>query len=617
MLASFLLGFTVPTATALLHLSSARAATFEPQLLVPPPRAVANAGCAGERVFRRALRLPTSFDRGGRELLDERWTALGISRTRVARDGDVTLRRAWFREEERYRLRIGSNGPIRVDANGAEALFDAAMTLAQLARPLGHGAFALPCVQIDDAPALRWRIVSDDVSRGPLPSMRYFRERIRSLAALKINGYSPYMEHVFTDAAHPLIAPPDAITPAQLRELHDYAARFHVALIPEQQTFAHMHGTLRWERYANDAELPHGYLLSPAAAGTYAYLTRLLREVIGAPVWVPFLHVGADEPVDLGRGRSKALVENEGTARVFAGHVNRVGRILARAGIRPMIWDDAVQKDPSILDLISRDTVIIDFHYGAEPTFRPYIARVAAQHFEQMVSPGANNWNEIYPNLDLALDNVGRFVADGKAAHVLGMFMTVWHDDGESLFEATWYPLAYAAASAWERATPDRRSFPRAFSWAFFGTRDGRYSQSVERLAAISARLHVGDDPDPGDYLFWSDPFDALVGDRMRRSVDLRALRLDAEAVLEKLHGARPPLHRNAAAVMALAARRYDALGRRFQIGLEAKDSYEDARAHAGGSADAIVYRGLNVAKYLCWELRDDLLAIEPLYRAA
>ena len=31
----------------------------------------------------------------------------------------------------------------------------------------------------------------------------------------------------------------------------------------------------------------------------------------------------------------------------------------------------------------------------------------------------------------------------------------------------------------------------------------------------------------------------------------------------------------------------------------------------------AIVYRGLNVAKYLCWELRDEMLAIAPLYAAA
>ena len=93
----------------------------------------------------------------------------------------------------------------------------------------------MPCVRIDDRPALRWRVLSDDVSRGPLPTMRYFEERIRTIAAFKMNGYSPYMEHVFLSPTDPLPAPLDGITPAQLHELAAYAARFHVALIPEQQ----------------------------------------------------------------------------------------------------------------------------------------------------------------------------------------------------------------------------------------------------------------------------------------------------------------------------------------------------------------------------------------------
>ena len=44
---------------------------------------------------------------------------------------------------------------------------------------------------------------------------------------------------------------------------------------------------------------------------------------------------------------------------------------------------------------------------------------------------------------------------------------------------------------------------------------------------------------------------------------------------------------------------------------------YDDARAHVAAHDDAAVYRGLNVAKYLCWELRDELTAIEPLYARA
>ena len=118
------------------------------------------------------------------------------------------------------------------------------MTLAQMPTRMG-GEWRVPCARIEDRPALEWRILSDDVSRGPLPTMRYFKERIRTIAAFKMNGYSPYMEQVFVSPTDPLPAPLDGITPAQLRELAAYARQFHVALIPEQQTFAHMHNTLR------------------------------------------------------------------------------------------------------------------------------------------------------------------------------------------------------------------------------------------------------------------------------------------------------------------------------------------------------------------------------------
>jgi hypothetical protein len=93
---------------------------------------------------------------------------------------------------------------------------------------------------------------------------------------------------------------------------------------------------------------------------------------------------------------------------------------------------------------------------------------------------------------------------------------------------------------------------------------------------------------------------------------------LEAERALEHLRLAPPPpLHANAAAVMHLAARRYDLLARRFQIAAEARGYYDDARANADGKHDNFVYRGLFVSKYLFWEERDALLELAPLVRVA
>ncbi len=582
--------------------------------LIPVPASRSAPACARALALARPLAFALGVDRGGFEIVRERWSALGIPAPVIAAPGSlpaVTFAALPGAGTGSYTLRVDAAG-ARIAAAGGEAAFDALATLAQLPEHDARG-WRIACTAIADRPALRWRIVSDDISRGPFPTMTYFKTRIRTLAAWKINGYSPYMEAAFDDPAHPMVAFPERLTAAELHELATYARRFHVALIPEQQTFAHMHETLKWEEFAGLAELPHGYLLAESDPATYAYLAPLLRAELAAADRPPFFHLGADEPLDLGRGRTPR------SAAVFAAHVNRVAAIVASGTTRPMIWDDAIQADPSILARLSKRTVIATFHYGAEPSFARYIATVDRAGFDQLVSPGANNWNEIYADLDTAYADAAQFLADAKAArsrHVLGMFDTVWHDDGETLYEATWSPLAFAAATAWQSGPVDRATWHRTFARVFFGGGAAVFGADLDDLAAIRAMLQAPPETDPPDYLFWADPFDPRIQARMQ-ALDLAGIRLRAERILERTSRVRAPLDEPAVAAMRLAALRYDVLARRYQIGKEARDDYDDARTHAATHDDGIVYRSLNVAKYLCWELRDEMTALEPLYAAA
>jgi hexosaminidase len=606
---SFLVGLFV--------LLCANAAAAEPAL-VPRPSTLTPLACKAPLALNRPLRFPSSVDPGGFELLRDRWIALGIpapARLGVGRAGstDVTIAQEIVEQgrskpQEGYTITVSDRRVAIASSVMADAGFDALMTLAQLPQR-GSAGWTLPCVTIADAPAMRWRIVSDDVSRGPFPTMEYAKRRIRTLASLKINGWSPYMEQVVVDPRAPFIAWPNGWTPAQLHELASYARRFHVTLVPEQQTFAHMHESLKWEAQAPLAELPHGYLLAESDPRTYQYLEPLVRSVAEAAKPVPFVHIGADEPIDLGRGRTPR------TAQVFADHVKRVAGFLP-PGVRPMIWDDAVQQDATILGLIPRDTVIVTFHYGAEATYRSYIDRVANAGFEQMAAPGAANWNELYPDLATSYANVARFVGEAKDARgMLGMFMTVWHDDGETLYEATWPAVAYAAATAWQQRPVDDASWHRTFARAFFGSDDARYADDLDALKRVRVLLRTTPS-DPPDYLMWRDPFDPRLQARAQ-TLDLAGIRTGAESALAHLWNARPPLNPSAVGAMKLGALRYDQLARRLQIGKEARDYYDDARAHATQPGVNQVYRSLGVAKYLCWEMRDGVAAIAPLYAAA
>jgi hypothetical protein len=558
------------------------------------------------------LRVNTGFDAAAFDELDERWKAIGIpAPVRVRTAGDIVVRHAAL-PAQAYRLNVAGSH-VEIDAGSAAGAFYGAMTLAQLPyRERTH--WMLPCVEIADAPALRWRVLSDDVSRGPLPNMRYFKERIRTIAAFKMNGYSPYMEHVFVDPHHPLPAPLDGITPAQLHELDAYAARYHVTFIPEQQTFAHMHNTLRYETYASAAELPHGFLLSPAQPLSNEYIMQVIRDELAVVPHPPFFHIGSDETSTLGQGQSRALVQQHGLTKVYAAHIRSMNDAIAPSGARIMLWDDGIENDPSVMPLLPKNAVIVNWHYGDEKTFMPYISPLAKGGFDQMVAPGDSNWNQIYPDIAKALKNEGTFIDEGKRAHVFGMFQTVWHDDGESLFEATWYPVLYAACSAWEQDHVDQRRFRADFPSAFFGVDDSRYGDDIAALAQAQSRMADSYDF-TSHYLFWVDPFDPTFYSHMS-SVDVRPVRIAVEAAEQHLLQHAPPLHKNAAFVMFLAARKFDFIARKFQVSNEIRDMWAQAQRSAG-QPHSPTARDITWSKYWLWELRDGYEELAPLYAQA
>jgi hexosaminidase len=568
--------------------------------VLPRPGAVSPVSCPHDVSVPAVA--PRSIDPGALDEINERWSQLGIGTLHIGSKPDVVFVRDAHIAPQGYRLRIDSRG-VSVASSDADGAFYAMMTLAQLPQKV-HKIWQLSCGEISDAPKLRWRILSDDVSRGPLPTMRYFKERIRTIAAFKMNGYSPYMESVFKSPTDPLPAPDDGITPRELHELAVYAKHFHVVLIPEQQTFAHMHNTLRLDQYAGAAEFPHGFLVSPESQLGADYLKRIISQERAAIGPTPFFHVGSDETSTLGEGTTADYVAaHGGRSAVFAEHVHKYAMLVAPS--RVMLWDDAIEGDPSIKQALPKNAVIINWHYGAGEPFAKYIATIASGGFDQMVAPGANNWNEVFPQLDAAIANENQFIVAGIQAKVLGLFQTVWHDDGETLYEATWYPVLYSAATAWGGQDAASHFFDD-FSSAFFGADDYGLTDDETALGQIEVYLHGSTNK-----LFWADPFGSDFLERYGPG-NLHTVRGFAERVMTHLSTDVPPLHQNAARVMYLAARRFDALARRYQIAQEVRFYYDHALKNPN---DAV--RDLFWCKYWLWEMRDMDEAIAPLYEQA
>src|SRR5260370_26955801 len=96
------------------------------------------------------------------------------------------------------------------------------------------------------------------------------------MAAYKMNLFGLSLEHVFDFASQPLVAPKEAaLTPREINALVDYGKKLYVTILPEQQTFGHLHHMLKNEIYSDLAERPHGHLLTPTKEQSYYIIQHM------------------------------------------------------------------------------------------------------------------------------------------------------------------------------------------------------------------------------------------------------------------------------------------------------------------------------------------------------
>ena len=553
-----------------------------------------------------------------------------------------------------------SRSAVTVTAMSAAGLFYGAQTVKQMVE-VTNGHASLHAAAIRDWPAMRYRGLDDDLSRGPVPTLDFQKKLIRTLAAYKVNLYSPYFEHTMQSASNPLGAPPGgSMSVADAQELVAYARQFHVTVIPEQEAFGHLHHVLTWEQYSALAETPHGSVLAPAQAGSIALIKQWFGEL--AQIYPgPFLHIGADETVDLGEGQTKADVDARGLGAVYLDFMQRIVDALAPLHRKLLFWGDIAMNSPDLVKAMPQSfkdqTIAVAWEYNPQPRgFDRYITPFTQGGFETWVAPGVNNWSRVYPNFGMGLANIQGFVRDGQRLGATGELNTIWNDDGEGLVNMDWYGILFGAAAGWQKGESSIAVFQQSFGQVFHGDATGKLNEAQTELIAAHALLRdQAKTGDASDGLFWIDPWSKdglVVADKIRPYT--RDLRLHAERALTLIAEARaaaPGASQtftatagvsvyNAAAAfpsnptslretdaldaMELGARRMDFIGLKFQLAEEMEAAYQ--RAYAGqGTTDKKLR--LEVARNLglvngatiggIEDLRDEYSLMRDLYEQA
>jgi len=480
-----------------------------------------------------------------------------------------------------YVIRATDSG-VLVAGRAAQGLFYGVQTLRQLLRPEGPGGktLAIPALVIRDWPSMEWRGVSDDISRGPVPTLDYLKMQIRTLAEYKINLLGFNMEHVFDFQTQALVSPKEAaLTPAEIKELVEYASKSYITLLPEQQAFGHLHQFLKYEIYSDLAETPHGHVLTPTNPKTYDFIRQVYGEVV--PLFPgPFFHIGSDETFELGLGRTNALAAQQGLGRVYLEHLQKVFEIMQPYHKQLLFWGDIAVKYPELLAILPKDMIAVPWEYDPKPSYENIITPYTNAGLRVVVAPGAGNWGVIWPNLESAFVNIRNFVRDGQKHQAIGALNTTWNDDGESLVDMTWPALVFGAAASWQQGESSIDDFKSSYDWAFYRHEGDTFSGVIENLDRAHTLLAGVKLNNASHELFWFDPFSQAGANTAAEALPVaHDLRIGVERAAETLMRDRTKAHLHAESLddMLLAAWHLDTLGLKIQFTSEISRFYSDA----------------------------------------
>jgi len=485
---------------------------------------------------------------------------------------------------------------VSIIAASPEGIFYGLQTLKQMITFNG-GLPMLNGADIRDWPAMHYRGIQDDLARGPVPTLEFQKHQIQTFAAYKINIYSPYFENTLAYTGSPLAAPPGGtISQDDVAQLIAFAKPYHVTIVPEQEAFGHLHHLLTWEQYQPLAETPHGDVLAPGQPGSLALITSWFNE-LAAEFPGPFLHIGADETVELGLGQTQDDVTARGLGPVYLDFLQKIDTALAPLHRRLLFWGDIAMSDPQDIATLpaamKQNMIAVAWQYNPEDKgYARFLTPFTQAGMETWVSPGVNNWRRVYPNYGMALANIQGFTRDGQALGSTGQLNTVWNDDGEGLFNSDWYGVLFGAAAAWQSGESSIPNFQQSYGLVFHGDTTGDIDEAQRELILAHALLKdTAKAGDASNGLFWMDPWskDGLVyADRLRPYT--HDLRMHAERAILLISEARaaakatgvPLRETDAIDALELGARRMDFIGLKFQLADEMTAEYAHAYAEQG-----------------------------------
>jgi len=334
-------------------------------------------------------------------------------------------------------------------------------------QPEGQACLGL---QVQDEPDLPERGVMLDISRDRVPTLATTCQLVELLASWKINRLQLYTEHTFAYSAAPHIcAPSSPWTPSEIRALDEHASLYGIELVPNQQSFGHMHRWLSHDSHRHLAEIPGGvqhpfhplkqpFSLCPTDPKALEFLAELYDELLPNFTSKTF-NVGLDETFDLGEGRSRAAVSERGVAAVYLDFLCSVHELVASRGHRMQCWADVILNHPEVVPDLPSDCEPILWGYEAEHPIEKEAAVLSASCSSFQIAPGTSSWQSFGGRTDNCLSNMKSAGSAARTHGAKGVLITDWGDRGHlQPLPVSYLGFLYGAECSWNGPAAEGRT---------------------------------------------------------------------------------------------------------------------------------------------------------------
>jgi len=374
-----------------------------------------------------------------------------------------------FKGEE-YKIVIEQSKITIFAGNSVSAMYGV-MTLSELSVLNDN---VLNLCEVHDYPDMEFRAISDDISRGQVPTFSNFKDTIKRLARYKYNVYMPYIEDVFKFECEPEWGKySDGLTGEEWKSICEYGKKHNVTVRPIVNLLGHYDKNTSLKKLQDLSikrdDLTPTPVINPLNPQVRPLISKMLDEIVDA-FGSGIIHGGGDEPCEITEVYGK-----EKGSQMFIDHFTWINEELKKRNCSLMMYADMFAPpwgDYSIGTekalLLPKGVDFVFWDYAAREEY-PYVKKLCDLGLEVTISPGSWTWNRFSSHIKTVWDNTKGLIktANGRCKR---MIMSNWGDGGDCPRELAWPGVLVGSNFSWSNSSDySFEQFYDIFHKSFFG----------------------------------------------------------------------------------------------------------------------------------------------------